>query len=110
MRRPWFRRGNCTWYVELENGKQVNTGRSSELNAQFARNFTQHYDALAVKYPVYAELRNIFDLALVAGLIEQHRLGDDDRCERHGTAVLVGAASSVGGDIIQMYRLTRWTT
>jgi hypothetical protein len=59
-----------------ENGQQVQTGRSSELNAQFARNFTQNYDALAVKYPVYAELRNIFDLALVASLIERERLGD----------------------------------
>lgn len=59
-----------------ENGQQVHTGRSSELNAQFARNFTQNYDALAVKYPVYAELRNIFDLALVASLIERERLGD----------------------------------
>ncbi|MEX0793942.1 MAG: DUF1598 domain-containing protein [Pirellulaceae bacterium] len=59
-----------------ENGQQVRTGRSSELNAQFARNFTQNYDALAVKYPVYAELRNIFDLALVTSLIERERLGD----------------------------------
>jgi len=57
-------------------GKRIHTNQSSQLNATFARNFTQNYDALCVKYPVYAEMKNIFDLALVAGLIEKHRLAD----------------------------------
>lgn len=52
-----------------ETGKRVHTGQSDELNQRFARSFTQHFGALAAKYPVYAELRNVFDLALVAAVI-----------------------------------------
>jgi hypothetical protein len=52
-----------------ERGERVHTGKSDELNSRFAQGFTRHFEALATKYPVYAELRNIFDLALVAGII-----------------------------------------
>ena len=47
---------------------------SDELTSEFARSFTKHFDTLAAKYPIYAELKNIFDLALVAGLIQSHDL------------------------------------
>jgi hypothetical protein len=52
-----------------ERGERVHTGQSDELNAQFAHSFSQHFEALAAKYPIYAELRNVFDLALIAALI-----------------------------------------
>jgi hypothetical protein len=52
-----------------ERGERIHTGQSDELNSQFAQSFTKHFEALAVKYPIYAELRNVFDLALAAGLI-----------------------------------------
>ncbi|HUT09547.1 MAG TPA: DUF1598 domain-containing protein [Thermoguttaceae bacterium] len=55
-------------------GKRVHTGESEELNRQFARSFTQHFAALCRKYPVYAELRNVFDLALVGALIQSEEL------------------------------------
>ena len=57
-------------------GQRVATGRSDLLTQQFAQSFTRHFEDLAVKYPVYAELRNIFDLALVAGLVCQEDLGE----------------------------------
>jgi hypothetical protein len=57
-----------------ETGERIHTGRSDELTSGFARDFTAHFAALAAKYPIYAELRNIFDLALVAGLIRSHDL------------------------------------
>ncbi|PQO38568.1 DUF1598 domain-containing protein [Blastopirellula marina] len=57
-------------------GGRIHTNTASTLNATFARNFTQHYDALSVKYPIYAEMKNIFDLAIVASLIEKERLAD----------------------------------
>lgn len=57
-----------------EQGDRVHTGRTSEVNNQFAESFTQQFELLAAKYPVYAELRNIFDLALVAGVIRGHDL------------------------------------
>lgn len=52
-----------------ERGERVHTGDSGNLNRQFAQSFTRHFEQLAVKYPVYAELRNVFDLALVAGVV-----------------------------------------
>ena len=58
------------------NGKQVHTGTSDELTSAFAHNFTKHFAALAAKYPVYAELQNIFDLALAASLIKAEGLAD----------------------------------
>lgn len=57
-------------------GGRVQTGKSDELNREFAQNFTQHFLALAAKYPVYADLQNIFDLALVAALVKSEGLGD----------------------------------
>ncbi|MFO0896017.1 MAG: DUF1598 domain-containing protein [Pirellulales bacterium] len=57
-----------------ELGRRVHTGQSDPLNLEFARNFTTHFDDLAVKYPVYAELENVFDLSLVAAAIRTHGL------------------------------------
>ena len=52
-----------------ELGERIHTGQSDDLNVQFAHDFTKHFDALAAKYPIYADLQNVFDLSLVAGLI-----------------------------------------
>ncbi len=64
-----------------EAGERIATGKSDALNQQFARSFTKHFPALAAKYPIYAELKNLFDLALVAALIEQEDLAG--RCNWH---------------------------
>ncbi|MBN2475598.1 MAG: DUF1598 domain-containing protein [Pirellulales bacterium] len=55
-------------------GERVHTGKSEALTRQFARSFTEHFKALCVKYPIYAELRNICDLALAAALIREEDL------------------------------------
>lgn len=55
-------------------GERVHTGKSDELNSEFAHSFTKQFPALAAKYPIYAELKNIFDLALVAALIKSEDL------------------------------------
>ena len=57
-----------------ETGERKHTGKSDELNTRFAESFTKHFEALAAKYPVYADLRNIFDLSLVAAVIHSHDL------------------------------------
>jgi len=57
-------------------GRRTRTGKSDDLNREFARNFTKNYPRLADKYPVYAELRNVFDLALVAALIQSQDLAN----------------------------------
>jgi hypothetical protein len=57
-----------------ETGERVHTGDSDELTKRFAQSFTSHFDELSVKYPIYAELRNVFDLSLVAAIIHSHDL------------------------------------
>ncbi|MEX0978851.1 MAG: DUF1598 domain-containing protein, partial [Pirellulales bacterium] len=59
-----------------DQGRQVHTGQSDPLNAEFAHRFTRHFAELAEKYPVYADLQNIFDLALVAALVEREKLAE----------------------------------
>jgi hypothetical protein len=55
-------------------GQRIHTGQAEELNRQFAQSFTQHFDALCQKYPIYAELRNICDLALACTLMREEEL------------------------------------
>lgn len=55
-------------------GQHLPTGISEPVNRQFAENFTRHYSELAEREPVFADLRNIFDMALVAALCRQERL------------------------------------
>ena len=57
-----------------DQGKRVPTGQADEWNQAFASSFTEHYDAFCQKYPVYAELRQVFDTALIAGLLRAEGL------------------------------------
>jgi hypothetical protein len=57
-----------------ERGERVHTGKSTDLNSKFVRSFTKNFEPLASKYPIYADLRNVFDLALVTALIKSEDL------------------------------------
>ncbi len=57
-----------------EDGRREQTGQADDPNREFARRFTKEFAALAQKYPIYAELRNIFDLALVCAAIRAEGL------------------------------------
>jgi hypothetical protein len=57
-------------------GHRIHTGKSDELNRRFARSFTDHFPKLCAKYPIYAELRNLAEMALVAALIREHGLAE----------------------------------
>lgn len=57
-------------------GKQVSTGKSEPTNRLFAENFTRHYAELARRDLVFADLQNVFDLALVAALLQHEHLTD----------------------------------
>jgi hypothetical protein len=59
-----------------EEGKHLPTGQSEPTNRQFAENFTNHYADLAKRDLVFADMQNIFDLALVAALMRQEQLLD----------------------------------
>ncbi len=55
-------------------GERVETGTAEANNQQFASNFTQHYEDLSRDDLIFADLQNIFDLALVAALIQRENL------------------------------------
>ncbi|MCH2115601.1 MAG: DUF1598 domain-containing protein [Pirellulales bacterium] len=55
-------------------GERIHTGTSDERNACFANSFSAKFETLCERYPLYGELRNIFDLALVVNLIEREGL------------------------------------
>lgn len=69
--------------VESENerlsagGKRVHTGESDSLNRRFARSFTEHFEELSQKYPIYGELRNLCDLALAGALIREENAAEN---------------------------------
>lgn len=57
-------------------GQRVQTGKSEETNRLFAANFTQNYEKLAERDNVFADMQNVFDLALVAALLRNERAAD----------------------------------
>jgi hypothetical protein len=55
-------------------GERVHTGDAEPTNRQFAANFTEHYADLAQREPIFADMDGVFNLALVAALIQHDGL------------------------------------
>jgi hypothetical protein len=55
-------------------GERIHTGQADPTNQAFADQFTAGYARLAEREPVFADLQNVFDLALVAALIRHEGL------------------------------------
>ncbi|NOZ40301.1 MAG: DUF1598 domain-containing protein, partial [Planctomycetes bacterium] len=55
-------------------GQRVHTGQSEDLNRRFASSFSEAFEAICQKYPLYTELRNVFDLSMVLELVEREGL------------------------------------
>lgn len=68
-------------------GERVHTGQAEATNRLFAENFTRHYEELARQDLVFADLQNIFDLSLVAALIQHERLAERVQWDRGVFAV-----------------------
>lgn len=62
--------------IVTKDGQRLQTGQAEKLNREFAANFTEHYQELAQQDLVYADLQNIFDLALVAALMQNEQLAN----------------------------------
>jgi hypothetical protein len=62
-------------------GAESRPGREDPLAKKWAAAMTSHYDSLAKSMPVFAELRNCFDLAVVAALLVKERLPAKARCD-----------------------------
>lgn len=58
-------------------GERTAMGESEELTARFAADFSANFAALCRKHPVYAELRNVFDISLITTLIRDEGLADN---------------------------------
>ena len=57
-----------------QNGHRRHSGQADRATEGFARDFTDNYEEVSKNWPVFAKLRNVFDLALVAGIIHQFEL------------------------------------
>jgi len=57
-----------------DEGQRFAAGRSNKASAAFVGSFTQKYPQLAERSPVYAELRNLIDLAVTAAFIQEEDL------------------------------------
>jgi hypothetical protein len=55
-------------------GTRQQTGRSNPVAQQWADTMTAKYEELSLKDPIFGELRNVMDLALVAALIAKEGL------------------------------------
>lgn len=60
-------------FVTTQGAHQA-TGATEPANALFAQNFTQHYAELSKKEPVFADLQNIFDLAMAVTICQEEGL------------------------------------
>lgn len=56
-------------------GTHASTGKAEKANAEFARLFTENLPQLADQEMVFADLQNIFDLALVSALVQSQGIG-----------------------------------
>lgn len=56
-------------------GNRQGTGKATRANLKFADLFTKHLPELAALDVVFADLENIFDLAMVSALVQSHGLG-----------------------------------
>ena len=62
-----------------EQGRRIHTGSADPTNQLFAQNFTEKFAALAEHDLVFADMQNIFDLALVAALLRHENLPERAR-------------------------------
>jgi len=81
-------------------GNRIHTGKSKGPTAGFARDFTRHFEKLSGHYPIYQELKNLFDLSIVSALIRNQDL--DQRADWNLT--FFGNAKS-SGDFVYQPRL-----
>ena len=68
-------------YIDTRSGSRQSTGRLDRTAIAWCEKMTTHYDALAKVDPVFAELRNCMQLALVVALIHREGLLTAANCK-----------------------------
>lgn len=71
--------GQRAQLLAQEEISNLSGGRSSAAftrasTQQFAKMFTEHFPELADKFPVFAQMQNLFDLAVIAALLKKESL------------------------------------
>ena len=61
--------------IVKNDGTHESTGKAEKANAEFARLFTENLPKLADQDIVFADLQNVFDLALVSALVQSQGIG-----------------------------------
>lgn len=74
-----------------DDGRLQGVGRASRDWDRFSQTFTKLFSRIETQYPVFADLRNLFDLMMVAGLIRQQNASD----WLAGSALLESTAYSI---------------
>jgi hypothetical protein len=62
------------------NGQRDHAGKPNPVAQKWADNMTAHYDELAVAEPVFGELRNCMQLALVGAIVAHDQMADRAGC------------------------------
>jgi len=68
-------------FLDTQQGITAAAGEKNPLAESWAADFTRHYGSLSRELPVFAELENCMDLAVVAALVAQYRLLERSDCE-----------------------------
>jgi hypothetical protein len=61
-------------------GNVQHTGKANPMAQRWADKMTENYDELAVKEPVFGQLRNCMELAIVGALVAKERLPQKASC------------------------------
>ena len=97
------------------NGQREHVGKASAVAQKWADNMTPHYDELAVAVPVFGELRNCMQLALVGALVAHERMADKAGCPLPGLmqqsilkTVSMPAPTQVDSSVSMLQKGTNW--
>jgi hypothetical protein len=63
------------------NGARERSGKASPLAQKWADNMTAKYEELSERDPIFGELRNCMDLAVIGALIVKERLAEKGACD-----------------------------
>lgn len=58
--------------VVLPDGRRMSADRADRASKTFTETFTKKYPDIAARNPVYAQLRNLIDLAVAAAYLQEH--------------------------------------
>jgi len=77
----WELRGSAVKAMTMEDfvaadGSRQASGKASPLAQKWADKMTEHFDELAVAEPIFGQMRNCMELAIIGALISKERLAE----------------------------------